>query len=107
MIFDSQGNLYGTASSGGNVSACSDEGGCGLVFKLTPDGKGHWTETVVYAFNGNDGGGPMGPVTFDSSGNLYGTTSYGGANRGGTVFKLTPNGQWSEQALHSFQLRHA
>jgi len=104
MIFDSRGDLYGTASSGGNVSACSDEGGCGVVFKLAPDGKGHWTETVVYAFNGGDGGGPMGPVTFDSSGNLYGTTSYGGANRGGTVFELTPekNGQWSEYALHSF-----
>jgi uncharacterized repeat protein (TIGR03803 family) len=104
VIFDSQGDLYGTASSGGNLSACSDEGGCGVVFKLTPDGKGHWTETVVYAFNGSDGGGPMSPVTFDSSGNLYGTTSYGGANRGGTVFELTPekDGQWSERALHSF-----
>jgi len=104
MIFDSTGNLYGTASSGGNLSACSAEGGCGVVFKLTPDGKGHWTETVVYAFNGSDGGGPMGSVTFDSSGNLYGTTSYGGANGGGTVFELTPgkNGQWSEQVLHSF-----
>jgi len=104
MIFDSQGDLYGTASSGGNVSACSAEGGCGVVFKLAPDGKGNWTETVVYAFNGTDGGGPMGPVTFDSSGNLYGTTSYGGAKESGTVFRLTPgkNSQWSEQVLHSF-----
>jgi uncharacterized repeat protein (TIGR03803 family) len=104
MIFDSKGNLYGTASSGGNISACSDEGGCGVVFKLTAGGKGNWTETVAYAFDGGDGGGPMGPVIFDSSGNLYGTTLYGGANKSGTVFKLTPegHGQWAEEVLHSF-----
>ena len=104
MIFDSQGNLYGTASSGGNVSACPNEGGCGVVFKLAPDGKGNWTESVLYAFNGDDGGGPSCQLIFDSSGNLYGTTYYGGANGGGTVFELTPgkNGQWSEQVLHSF-----
>jgi len=104
MISDSQGNLYGTTSSGGNVSACPNEGGCGVVFELTPTGNGNWAETVVYEFSGTDGGGPMGPVTFDSSGNLYGTTSYGGNKKWGTVFELTPgrNGQWSEQVLHSF-----
>ena len=102
VIFDSQGNLYGTASGGGNFNACT--GGCGVVFKLAPDGKGNWTESVLYAFNGDDGGGPSCQLIFDSSGNLYGTTYYGGANGGGTVFELTPgkNGQWSEQVLHSF-----
>jgi uncharacterized repeat protein (TIGR03803 family) len=104
MIFDSQGNLYGTASSGGNVSACPDEGGCGVVFKLTPNAKGNWTESVMYAFDGKDGVGPMAPVIFDSSGNLYGTNLYGGANKSGTVFKLTPerHGHWTEEVLHSF-----
>jgi uncharacterized repeat protein (TIGR03803 family) len=104
MIFDSLGNLYGTASGGGNVSPCINQGGCGVVFELTPNGKGNWTETVVYAFDGTDGGGPLGSVTFDSSGNLYGTTSYGGGGGGGTVFKLTPgkNGQWSERVVHPF-----
>ncbi len=56
LIFDSHGNLYGTASAGGNISACYNEGGCGVVFKLTPDGKSNWTETTVYAFDGTDGG---------------------------------------------------
>ncbi len=104
MIFDSQGNLYGTTSGGGNYSACSNEGGCGVVFELTPDGKGSWAETVVYAFDGSDGGGPDGKLTFDSLGNLYGTTYYGGAHQSGTVFKLTPGkqGQWTENVLHSF-----
>jgi uncharacterized repeat protein (TIGR03803 family) len=104
MIFDSRGELYGTASAGGNLSACSNEGGCGVVFKLTPDGKGNWNESTVYAFQGTDGGGPMGSVAFDFSGDLYGTASYGGANKSGTVFKLTlgKNGQWTEEILHSF-----
>jgi len=103
LIFDSRGSLYGTASAGGNISACYNEGGCGLVFKLTPDKKGNWSETVVYAFNGQDGGGPSG-IIFDSPGNLYGTNSYGGANQGGTVFKLSPgkHGEWTEEVLHSF-----
>jgi len=104
MIFDSKGNLYGTASSGGNVSACSEEGGCGVVFKLTADGRGNWTETVAYAFDGEDGGGPMAPLTFDSSGNLYGTTEYGGAHGTGTVFELSrgAHDEWTERVLYSF-----
>ena len=104
MIFDMLGNLYGTTSGGGNLSACADEGGCGVVFELSPYGKGTWTETIVYAFDGKDGVGPMAPVIFDSSGDLCGTTQYGGANKSGTVFRLASgeNGQWSEEVLHSF-----
>jgi uncharacterized repeat protein (TIGR03803 family) len=101
MIFDSNGNLYGTTSGGGNTSAC--EGGCGVVFELSPDGKGHWTETVLYSFSGGDGAQPLAPLAFDSSGNLYGTTEYGGAHGYGTVFRLShAHGQWSEEILHSF-----
>jgi uncharacterized repeat protein (TIGR03803 family) len=103
LIFDSLGNLYGTASGGGNTSACA--GGCGVVFKLTPDGRGDWTETVLYTFGqGRDGAAPLAALIFDSSGNLYGTTQYGGAYGGGTVYQLSPgnNGQWTEQVLHSY-----
>jgi len=102
LIFDSQGNLYGTTSRGGNTGAC--QGGCGVVFTLVPGAKGQWTETVLYTFQGGDGYEPLGPVTFDSAGNLYGTTEVGGAHGSGTVFKLTPGegGKWAEKVLHSF-----
>jgi len=102
MIFDSRGNLYGTASSGGDTS-CSPPEGCGVVFKLT-DAKGKRTETVVYSFQGSDGAFPYAPLTLDAAGNFYGTTEWGGAYDAGTVFKLSPtkHAQWSEQVLHSF-----
>jgi uncharacterized repeat protein (TIGR03803 family) len=98
-----EGNLYGTTSSGGNTSACSENGGCGVVFELSPDGKGNWTETVLFSFDAKDGATPMAALTFDSSGNLYGTTEWGGVYGSGTVFELSQaHGQWSEKILHSF-----
>jgi len=60
---------------------------------------------VLHAFGlGNDGGGLWGSLAFDAIGNLYGTTSGGGAHGDGTVFELTPEsgGTWSEAVLHSF-----
>jgi hypothetical protein len=94
LVIDGQGNLYGTASSGGN--------GNGLVFELTPTSSG-WTENVLYSFNGNDDGRyPHAAVIFDAAGNLYGTNFYGGTVDG-TVFKLSPGSQgWSETILYSF-----
>ena len=98
LIFDGAGNLYGTTSSGGTY-------GNGSVFELTPSTDGMWTETVLYSFMwGSDGADPRAGVIFGPAGNLYGTTSYGGADNKGTVFELTPNGDgtWSETILHSF-----
>jgi uncharacterized repeat protein (TIGR03803 family) len=67
------------------------------------------SEAVLYNFcqmsNCADGGGPNGPLVFDAAGNLYGTTTYGGAapNGGGTVFELSPSqGSWTETVLYSF-----
>ncbi len=108
LIFDQAGNIFGTTTSGGSGNC----GGvtCGVVFKLTPTGGG-WTETVLHAFTGgNDGGQPYSGVIIDRSGNLYGTTFYGGPAGGcngqgcGTVFQLTQSGSgWSENVLYSFQ----
>jgi uncharacterized repeat protein (TIGR03803 family) len=67
------------------------------------------TETALYDFNfnnsGADGTDPISSLIFDASGNLYGTTSSGGAYGFGTVFELTPQagGGWTETVLHSFQ----
>jgi uncharacterized repeat protein (TIGR03803 family) len=82
LVFDKEGNLYGTTSSGGY----SDCGGVGTIYELAPDG----TETILYNFNCTDGQVPLGSVVFDRSGNLYTTTSAGGAGTGGAVIKLTP-----------------
>ncbi len=90
VIQDWFGNLYGTASSGGAA-------GSGVVFKL--DRRGN--ETVLYSFTGGaDGGYPYAGVIEDWAGNLYGTTSFGGADGVGVTFKLDPRG--NETVLHSF-----
>ncbi|HTV34519.1 MAG TPA: choice-of-anchor tandem repeat GloVer-containing protein, partial [Methylocella sp.] len=88
LIADSQGNLYGTTPSGGS-SNCG--AGCGTVFKLAPDGTSY---KVLYTFaGGSDGFYPYAGLIADSQGNLYGTTTGGGANdSNGTVFKLTGTG---------------
>jgi uncharacterized repeat protein (TIGR03803 family) len=100
LVFDAQGNLYGTT----NYSI----GEYGSVYKLSPpSGSGtSWIETTLYGFsNFADGAYPRGGVVFDSDGNIYGTTWFGGAYETGTVFKLTPNstGPWTETLLHSFK----
>jgi len=98
LILDTSGNLYGTTPQGGAF-------GNGVVFKLTKNSDGSWTESVLHAFaGGTDGATPYAEVTFDTSGNLYGTTQYGGASSAGTVFQLAPNsdGTWTERVLYSF-----
>lgn len=104
LALDSQGNLYGVCSTGGDNYK-------GNVFELSPSQEGDWTLTVLYSFSsGSDGGYPEGGVILDKAGNLYGTTSYGGllsqcSGAGcGVVFELSPGlgGSWTESVLHSF-----
>jgi uncharacterized repeat protein (TIGR03803 family) len=82
LVFDSAGNLYGTAS-GGAYSG-------GVVFALSPAADGSWTETVLHSFanNRNDGIVPMGPLVLDAAGNIYGTTFEGGRYDAGVVFEI-------------------
>jgi uncharacterized repeat protein (TIGR03803 family) len=101
VTLDAQGNLYGTAVTGGSGSC---EGGCGVVFKLTKSGS-TWTQTVIHAFTGgNDGSGPGSGLTFDSHGNLYGMTPTGGAYGLGVVYQLhaESGGEWELNILHAF-----
>ena len=88
---DAQGNLYGTTRLGGAFRS-------GTVFEVSSAG----IETVLYSFTGgSDGGAPLGGLIRDAQGNLYGTTSTGGAHKKGTVFKITPSG--AETVLYSFK----
>ena len=101
LAIDSHGNLYGAAEQGGSNH------NTGLIFELSPGGGGSWTYTVLYNFcsltNCADGSSPQGGLIFDAHGNLYGTTTSGGANQGGTVYELSANGGgWSETVLYSF-----
>ena len=101
VVFDSLGNMYGTTYRGGAHDF-------GTVFRLSPNGSGGWTETVLHNFNTTslvgDGSFPETGLTFDALGNLYGTTYAGGSKGYGLVFKLTPNGDgtWSKSTVHYF-----
>jgi uncharacterized repeat protein (TIGR03803 family) len=85
LVLDQSGNLYGTASGGGD-SHCS----CGVVFKMTPGSNGKWSYTVLHRFTGTDGYSPQASLTLDSKGNIYGTTTEGGPGGYGVVFEITP-----------------
>ena len=113
--FGPDGTLYGTTSAGGN-NAC--RGGCGIVYRLQPSATicrsilCPWSETIVHTFtDGSDGAEPSSGISFDSAGNLYGTTSAGGFPDGicgtagcGVIYQFTPsNGGWTETVLYAFQ----
>jgi uncharacterized repeat protein (TIGR03803 family) len=94
LVFDPVGNLYGTTSLGE-----------GAIFEMTHVSGRRWNESVLYSFLGNDDGAhPAAGLTFDNTGNLYGTAYVGGANNDGTIFELTPNtqGNWTFNVIHQF-----
>lgn len=104
LTFGPNGALYGTTFDGGVANQ-------GTVFVLRPPSHlvanilGGWTDAVLYAFQGgNDGANPRNAtLMFDRAGNIYGTTTFGGAHGKGTVFELTQSqGTWTESILYSF-----
>jgi uncharacterized repeat protein (TIGR03803 family) len=93
---DLEGNIYGASSYYSNQS-CNRSTYCGSIYKVDPTGK----VTFLYNFRGQpDGAMAMPGLVRDGSGNLYGTTEYGGTYNFGAVFKLDPEG--NETILHSF-----
>lgn len=97
LILDAAGNLYGTTAFGGSYTGPCTGYGCGVVFKLGPDG----SYAVLHIFTGGlDGITPVGSLLRDSAGSLYGATIRGGAAGMGTIFKIDPQG--NETVLHNF-----
>ena len=98
LAFDALGNLYGTTYYAGAYDQ-------GTVYTLTR-ANGAWTERVLYNFKGGtDGSSPISGLVFDASGNMYGTTSAGGASCDcGVIFKMTrgASGNWSESVVYRF-----
>ena len=109
VILDAEGNLYGTTSAGGTTQHCGAQR-CpppyGTVFELTSGAGGGWSLKVLHTFvnNGKDGYSSDASLIFDNAGNLFGTTSAGGPNGYGTVFKLAPtgNGSRTETVLYGW-----
>jgi uncharacterized repeat protein (TIGR03803 family) len=100
LILDSTGALYGIEPYGGDSIQ-------GLAFKIAPAAGGGYTTTTLYNFGATttDSEQPFGPLTLDSSGSLYGVSTFGGASNLGTVYKLSPptgGGTWTNTILYSF-----
>ena len=109
VTLDAEGNVYGTTTAGGGSCPLQGSEGCGIVFKLSQNGSGGWSETVLHRFSKtSDGAIPLSNLIFDASGNLYGTTEFSGATRAcpqgcGTIYKLSPSGSsWSFSVIHTF-----
>lgn len=96
LAFDAKGNLFGTTYYDGANEL-------GAVYELSPTPSGPWNERVLYSFAGSpDGAASISGLVFDAAGNLYGTTSEGGAGKG-TIFKLSPaGGAWTETVAYAF-----
>lgn len=94
VVFDNSGKLYGATESG------PGETGFGTIFRLAHSRTG-WTESILHSFGGSDGRYPRAGVILDSVGNIYGTTSEGGTQDLGAVFKLE-NKTWSDTVLYNF-----
>lgn len=96
VVFDQLGNLYGVFNQGGPYNA-------GAIYKLAPSGSS-WTEQILYSFTGGEDGRLPTGLIIDSSGRLFGGTTWGGSNGSGAVFELTPSdgGAWTFRTIYSF-----
>ena len=104
LAIDHAGNLYGVTQAGGAA-------GKGAVFVLARAADGSFTERIIHSFHLTDGDLPNSTPVFDSAGNLYGTTYFGGnanlcpSEGCGVIYQLKKNsdGSWSEIVLRALQ----
>jgi hypothetical protein len=98
LIFDAEGALFGTAGGGAQQD--------GIVFRLASNSAGIWLETLVHTFTDNvHGRDPIGPVTLDPAGNLFGSALWGQYFRG-VLYRLerpkNGGGSWSYALPYEF-----
>jgi hypothetical protein len=97
VIFDGNGNLFGTTFAGG-------QGNTGTVFELKYVPGVGWTETILYEFQDEeDGGQPAAGLVMDGSGNLFGATTSGFRGlRDANIFELSPAGDsWTYKVIYT------
>jgi uncharacterized repeat protein (TIGR03803 family) len=104
LVQASDGNFYGVTERGGICldNPCDPFLDGGVVFRITPAG----AYTVLYSFcslaNCADGQNPATPLVQGTDGNLYGTTTYGGGETSGTIFKISTGGAFTQLAGAGF-----
>jgi uncharacterized repeat protein (TIGR03803 family) len=98
LIQATSGDLYGTTAFGGDASVC--QGGCGTVFKITTGGALTTLHSFCAVSGCPDGSAPYTPILEAADGNFYGTTTAGGTYGGGTIFQITPGGDFT--TIYSF-----
>lgn len=93
LAIDKEGNLYGTQIQYFNS---------GQIFELMKGANGTWSYSIIHNFGTE--GTPLGDLTWDASGNLYGATAFNSTSFNGEVFELSPqpNGNWNETVLYTF-----
>jgi hypothetical protein len=107
MVRDANGNIYGTFFEGG--SACPYTIGCGVVYKLSPNANGQFSESIIHTFTGGDDGSEPTSLLMDPAGNLFVATLGGGSKKCiggcGAIVELSPlpGGSWSTTVLYDFQ----
>jgi uncharacterized repeat protein (TIGR03803 family) len=101
IFADAAGHVYGTF--GPSPDGIAAGGADGAIWELTPTGTSDNTSVAVVraTFDGTDGNGPVGTPALDPAGDLFGTTSAGGAHGDGTVWEL-PAGSGTIRVLASF-----
>lgn len=106
LALDGASSLYGTTYSGGKGADCPYQGGCGVVFELSPGANGRWKESVLLNFvtstGGAIGGGPTPPPLLDGAGDVFGSTDALEPGSPAYVFELTPGGEgWNFNPIYN------
>ena len=102
LIADAAGNLFGATEAGGQ-NCNAGQNNCGVVFMISPNGENSVSRVLHTFCTANDcadGATPRGEMAIDASGNLFGAALNGGADKGGIVYRLEPDGKL--RALHTF-----